>query len=202
MFPLTPQDETVISGSEFHARLREQFRKMNPASAAWARLPDPADAGGGALDLFQSSASLLQRSKRLQPGRLNVTRVKNANIHAPSEAVVQALAFHPRKPLLLTAGFDKKLRLFSADGIRNELVQTVVIPDLPIHAAAYCQRGEQVVMTGRRPFFYWCVLPAGTRQWAALGGGEAASRRAGLRDHRDPDCCPRPLSCRPLLGQV
>ncbi len=59
----------------------------------------------------------------LPAGSLDLVRLRDANQHAPSDAVVQSLGWHPNGQLMLTAGFDKKLRLFSVDGLRNTLLQ-------------------------------------------------------------------------------
>ncbi len=98
---------------------------------------------------------------RLQPGTLEVLRCRDANLQEPSQAVVQALQFHPTQGgLLLTAGFDKTLRLFQVDGKRNEKRAGVFFPDLPIQSAAFVDPSgggdfSEVVVSGRRPFFYW-----------------------------------------------
>jgi U3 small nucleolar RNA-associated protein 18 len=103
------------------------------------------------------------KGRRLQPGVLEVLRCRDANLQEPSQAVVQALQFHPAQEssgLMLTAGFDKTLRLFQVDGKRNEKRAGVFFPDLPIQSAAFldAQGGgdfSEVVVSGRRPFFYW-----------------------------------------------
>ena len=38
--------------------------------------------------------------------------MKDANQHGPSRAAVQSVEFHPLGQLLMTAGLDKRLRLF------------------------------------------------------------------------------------------
>jgi hypothetical protein len=52
-----------------------------------------------------------------------MSRLRDANQHAASTAVVQSTRFHPNGQMLMTAGFDKKLRLFAVDGLRNPLLQ-------------------------------------------------------------------------------
>jgi hypothetical protein len=41
-----------------------------------------------------------------------MSRLRDANGSSLSDAVVQALQFHPNGQLMLTAGFDKRLKLF------------------------------------------------------------------------------------------
>ncbi len=43
-----------------------------------------------------------------------VTPLSDANQAEPSSAVVRSVEFHPNGQLLLTAGMDKRLRLFQA----------------------------------------------------------------------------------------
>jgi U3 small nucleolar RNA-associated protein 18 len=62
--------------------------------------------------LVQAGGMLAGRAARLPPGSLEATRLKDANVAEPSKAVVQSLGWHPGGQLMLTAGLDKKLRLF------------------------------------------------------------------------------------------
>jgi len=131
---------------------------------------DDDDFGG----LFRSTAPLVLGAsgtggnKRLQPGTLEVVRCRDGNMQEPSKAMVQAVQFHPSTGgLLFTAGLDKTLRFFQVDGKRNEKVAGVFFPDLPIQSAAFVDPSgggafEQVVVSGRRPFFYWYDTVSGT----------------------------------------
>lgn len=62
--------------------------------------------------LLEQSELVVKNKGRLPQGTLEVTRVKDANIVEPSEAVVRSVEFHKNGQLLMTAGFDKKLRFF------------------------------------------------------------------------------------------
>lgn len=53
-----------------------------------------------------------RRGGLLPPGLLELSRLRDANGASPSDAVVQALQFHPNGQLMLTAGLDKRLKLF------------------------------------------------------------------------------------------
>ena len=77
--------------------------------------------------------------------------------HQHTQAVIQAVQFNPSTSgLLLTAGLDKTLRLFQVDGTKNEKAAGVFFPDLPIQSAAFIGDGyNEVIVSGRRPFFYW-----------------------------------------------
>lgn len=68
---------------------------------------------GGHRNLLLEQSELVVKSKsRLPQGLLELSRVKDANDVEPSEAVVQSVEFHRNGQLLMTAGFDKKLRFF------------------------------------------------------------------------------------------
>uniref|UniRef100_A0A7S3D7T5 U3 small nucleolar RNA-associated protein 18 homolog n=1 Tax=Palpitomonas bilix TaxID=652834 RepID=A0A7S3D7T5_9EUKA len=91
---------------------------------------------------------------RLPSDEIQLKRMKDANADQRSEATVLALAFHPDVPLMLTAGLDKSLRLFSVDGARNPLVQSVFFEDMPIYNAEYSANGREIILAGRRKYFY------------------------------------------------
>ena len=104
--------------------------------------------------MLRSTSSTVARSGhggRLHAGEIKVLRVKDANASAPSKnASIQSVRFMRRAvsstgsssasgstPLLLTAGYDKTLRIFSIDGKTNRKVQSVFVRDLPIIARTF-----------------------------------------------------------------
>jgi len=168
--------EQVVDGKEYSKRLREQFRKMN-RNADWAELPSRKRArrNGEASDdegedeelaLLRSSEPLTRRAsefRRLPPGRLQMTRLNDANQHAPSKSVVQSVDWHKQGQLMATAGYDKALRIFKVDGKVNARVESVNLRDMPIFNAQFAGRNhEQIICVGRRPFFYWLDLESGS----------------------------------------
>ena len=62
--------------------------------------------------------------------------------------------FSCQQQLLLTAGLDKTLNLFHVDGQRNPKIQGVYLKDLPIYNANFARGGAEVILTGRRNYFY------------------------------------------------
>lgn len=111
--------------------------------------------------MLEHSDLVVKNKGRLPQGLIEVSRVKDANIVEPSDAVVQSVDFHSNGQLLLTAGFDKKLRFFQIDGKRNPKVQGIFLEDFPIHKAAFVPDGSGVVAAGRRNFFFVYDLQAG-----------------------------------------
>eukprot|EP00501_MAST-03F_sp_TOSAG23-6_P002190 GSMAST32.ASY1.ANO1.2290.1 assembled CDS len=163
------EEETVVSGAEYARRLRSQFCKMNPATLKFASAIADDMTNGLAVDLFKTSASMLRSSTAaIRKEQLSVLRVKDANAEEISDAVVQSVEFHTRRSLMLTAGLDKKLRLFDIDGKFNRKIQGVVFPDMPIRTATFSGCGssavgsEQIIATGRRPFFYTVDIASGS----------------------------------------
>ena len=141
------------------------------------------DGGGGdggddaSGDVLRSTSSTVARGGGagglLRAGEIKVLRVKDANAAAPSKnASIQSVRFMRRAmgggggssassssasgstPLLLTAGLDKTLRLFSIDGKTNRKVQSVFVRDLPISCAEFSPTRDEVILAGRRSFFY------------------------------------------------
>lgn len=75
---------------------------------------------------------------------------------------VSSVHFHPTAPVLLTAGLDKTLRIFQVDGKMNSKLQSIHLKDLPIHSAKWTPDGSQIVMTGRRKYFYTLDVESGS----------------------------------------
>lgn len=140
----TSYSENHIKGKEFVSRLRSQFEKIYPRPR-WADSKDDEENSGSddagsdeegheqvingdlsALSrILQSTYSYKDTSSRLLPPKtLDITRLKDANAVHPSRAAIQSLAFHPLKPLLLTGGYDRTLRVYHIDGKNNHLVSS------------------------------------------------------------------------------
>ena len=169
------EEETVLSGTVYEARLREQHARLHP-NTAWAALPAGrvAEAEGPAALL--ASAAPLSRADGaggdalglpLPAGELAAVRVRDGNAAEPAASVIRSVAFHPSAPILLAAGLDKTLRLFACDGARNPKLQGVHFGDMPIHTAAFSGDGAACVATGRRRFFYVYHLEAGRAERVA-----------------------------------
>eukprot|EP00798_Chlamydomonas_sp_ICE-L_P000057 gene57-12875_t len=176
--------------AEYEEALRKQHSSMN-GRTSWAtankRIRPPGSSGYGAdsdeeeeeeegAALLQQAGGLLASSRhgKLLPGTIEVTRMKDANQHEPHASVIQSLQFHTGghpllmtagldkkirlfqsvvvrslqfhtggHPLLMTAGLDKKIRLFQVDGKRNPKVQSIHLEDCPVQQAAFANGGAQ-----------------------------------------------------------
>lgn len=113
-------------------------------------------------EVVRSTSKMLVSSSDVLPqGTLDICRLKDANQHAPSNAVIQSVQFHPNGQLLLTAGLDKTLHLFQVDGTTNAKVENVFVKDLPMLDAKFTVGGSRVVLSGPRSYFFSYDLEAG-----------------------------------------
>eukprot|EP00184_Porphyridium_aerugineum_P001590 CAMPEP_0184708300 /NCGR_PEP_ID=MMETSP0313-20130426/37705_1 /TAXON_ID=2792 /ORGANISM="Porphyridium aerugineum, Strain SAG 1380-2" /LENGTH=561 /DNA_ID=CAMNT_0027169885 /DNA_START=34 /DNA_END=1715 /DNA_ORIENTATION=- len=159
-------EETNVSTLEYEKRLREQFMKLQKGTGAWAKLNSSdsnevlgvnhqADNLASISSLLKTTKRVINKSESLPSGEIDIRRVKNANVEAPSNAVLQSVRFHKSGRLLLTAAFDKRLHLFRIDGETNSRVHSVFFPDMPIHCADFTRPdGSQMVASGKRRFFF------------------------------------------------
>ncbi|OAJ45037.1 hypothetical protein BDV3_002900 [Batrachochytrium dendrobatidis] len=199
-------DETTVAGSDYEMRLRHQYERLFP-KPKWAQVPtekslsksesdldhdddkgdrdtsDQVDLGHNALlKLLQSTESIVNTNGKalLSADKLDVMRLKDVNQLAYSQAVVQSVQFHPYAPVLLTAGFDKTLRLFQVDGKLNSKIQSIYIKDMPIHKAHFTADGRRIIMTGRRKWFYVYDLESGTTEkiWGVRGRKDKSFERS------------------------
>ncbi|XP_062149276.1 U3 small nucleolar RNA-associated protein 18 homolog [Alnus glutinosa] len=171
------EDESLISGSEYVSRLRAQHAKLNPRTE-WAQFDSRAkhdssfddessDEENGAVvargfkdvevveDILRTNEDLVVKSStKLLPGLLEYSRLVDANVEDPSKGPINSVHFHRNAQLLLVAGLDRGLRFFQIDGKRNTKIQSIFLDDCPVRKATFLPNGSQVIIAGRRKFFY------------------------------------------------
>ncbi|KAJ3053377.1 U3 snoRNP protein [Rhizophlyctis rosea] len=149
--------EEILTGRDYEERLRAQFEKLHP-TPEWAnqRSQEDEEIGGDLLTILRRTKGIVKtgRAKPLNPDRLEVVRMKDANQMAYSQGAIQSLSFHPTAPVLLTASLDKSLKLFQIDGRINPKIQSLILKDLPITSATFAHTGTQIYLSGKRPYFY------------------------------------------------
>ena len=165
------EGETIISGKEYSARLREQHKKMQAAAGQkWAEMPDEKsdeEEDDDVADPLRRTGAIVDEdssdlSGPLASGVLKIERLKDANKNGVSKATISSVRFHREKTqLMMTAGLDKTLRLFSVDGEHNHKIQSVFIRDLPIVSGEFFPTRNEIILAGRRPFFYVYDLVSG-----------------------------------------
>lgn len=134
----------------------------------------------GAFDhLVNSTSGVSTSSRLLTKGTIDIERLRDANQASQTEGDVKAIMFHPSPTVsvMLSAGGDRRLKLFNIDGHANPLLQTVHIPSLPIASAVFHPSGSHILLTGSRPFFYNYDLQSGvcTKSPRGLWGSFASN---------------------------
>ncbi|XP_062148794.1 U3 small nucleolar RNA-associated protein 18 homolog [Alnus glutinosa] len=171
------EDESLISGSEYVSRLRAQHAKLNPRTEwaqfdSWAKHDssfddESSDEENGAVvargyedvevveDILRTNEDLVVKSStKLLPGLLEYSRLVDANVEDPSKGPINSVQFHRNAQLLLVSGLDRGLRFFQIDGKRNTKIQSIFLDDCPVRKASFLPDGSQVIIAGRRKFFY------------------------------------------------
>lgn len=157
--------EEVVQGDEYERRLREQFQKAH-GTVAWAHREkekdDASEDDDSEEEQIPTSSKHLVRGDALTPQWLSVRRLRPVTIQADADhsargpSVIRALQFHPKSELLLTGGFDKRLRLYTIDGEENPLVSSFFLQDFPIYDAGFSPSGDSVLVLGRTDKM-WCL---------------------------------------------
>lgn len=156
----TSYNDTTLSGDQYVRRLRTQFERIYPRPQ-WADDEDDSegehsgdadedddegsreqvvDADIHALSrILQSTYSYKDASstKLLPMKTLDILRLKDANFAHPAQSAIQSMSFHPTKPLLLTGGYDKTLRIYHIDGKYNHLVTSLHLKSTPIQTCTF-----------------------------------------------------------------
>lgn len=166
-----------------------RFEAINPVPqwAATARrkrrreemeLDDPVSKNLDSLLNTTSGIAITKSKHILDKGAIDIERLRDANQASKTEGDVKAVSFHPSPTVsvMLSAGGDRRLKLYTVDGHTNPLLQTVHIPSLPISAASFHPSGSSVLLTGPRPFFFNYDLQSGvcTRSPRGLWGAFAS----------------------------
>ncbi|CAI5462688.1 unnamed protein product [Closterium sp. Yama58-4] len=108
----------------------------------------------------QSKDRASQRTThRLPPGRIRISRVRDANWQAPTGAsavtplapsrAIQSLSWHPNGQLLLCGSMDGRVRFVHVDGEENPELQSIYFENVLVRTAAFTADGTQVVVAGR-----------------------------------------------------
>ncbi|KAI9255595.1 WD40-repeat-containing domain protein [Phascolomyces articulosus] len=176
------EDEDIVNGLEYEKRLRTQHAKIYPRPD-WATLPSELkrkrDDGSDneqyedddqlddeeRLDLLKSTYGILQlrRENRTLPSNfLDIKRYKNANQMSPSESSISTVEFHPNAQVMMAASMDKTVRLFQVDGRVNPKIQSVRFQDLRPTCAAFHPSGDQIIVSGKREFYYIYDVQSGS----------------------------------------
>ena len=153
-------EETDMIGTEYSKRLRTQFEKIYPRPG-WIDAPvsdedsEGSDVGvdeesnenevndyNALLKLLKESnkymASVDKTSKILPTDKLTVQRLKDVNFKQISKSGIQSISYHPKNHnLILTAGYDKSMRMYHLDNTENNIIQSVFLKGTPIQTCQF-----------------------------------------------------------------
>ncbi|KAH8582970.1 WD40 repeat [Cryptosporidium sp. chipmunk genotype I] len=101
---------------------------------------------------IRSGQRLISQSK------IDIKRLTNANVQSPSGCVVKSLEFHKGQhiengnnvSLLSVSGWDKKIKLFSVDGVENKLISSLFFDNFPIYESRFTSSTEEMMFLGPR----------------------------------------------------
>ena len=85
---------------------------------------------------------------------IQVERLIDANSDSPSSKAVTAVRFHDQSGILMSVSLDKYLKFYRIDGKKNEKQLSVLFPDMQILDAHFIGNSSQVILTGRKPYYY------------------------------------------------
>jgi U3 small nucleolar RNA-associated protein 18 len=146
------------------------------------------DSNSDALEGLLNSTTGIARSisrLALPKGMVDIERLRDANQASKTEGDVKTVQFHPSPvaSVMLSAGGDRRLKLYTVDGHTNPLLQTVHIPSLPISAASFHPSGSHILLTGPRPFFFQYDLQSGVCTKSPRGLWGTFSSKIDNPDH-------------------
>lgn len=172
--------ESRISGLDYVSRLRAQYEKIY-ARPKWADEYTDSDnsdadvAGSGdeaedgvvngdvhaLLKILEGTITYKDTSEsKLLPSKiLDIELLKDGNASHRSKSAIQSLSFHPTKPLMLTGGYDKTLRVYHIDGKRNQLVTSLHLKGSPVQTCTFYvsldgKAEQKIYSAGRRRYMH------------------------------------------------
>ena len=149
--------ESEVTGDVYTAHLRQFYSSLH--NPTWASSHPETDSK--TLALLRTSKPILSNNlPHLPPKTLDISQLKHANADSPSSSVITSLDF--KEDLFLTAGRDKRLKIFKIDEVENPSDSVVYLKDLPIQDAFFLN--SKVYISGDRPFFYTYDVPSQTLQ--------------------------------------
>lgn len=197
-----------INGEDYVRRLRAQFEKIYPRPKWVDEFSDSEVSeeeddenrliNGDVNALFKILESTYtyrdtSSSKLIPPKSLDITRLKDANASHVSHSAIQSLSFHPYKPLLLTGGYDRTLRLYHIDGKSNNMVTSLYLYGTPVQTCCFYVslnqkplQEQKIFSGGRRRYMHsWdlhsSLLPSQSSQ-GSMAKIEKFSRLYGHED--------------------
>lgn len=151
------EKDSKVSGTEFSNLLKERF--IANQALDWATVPTGKHKGGDVSKLLNSTGTMVisgkeKRAKKLPEGRVDIARLVDANAADVSKSAISSVAFHHEGSTLMVGSEDRSLRFFRIDGDKNEKVSSIRFAEMKISSAAFLGLSNDVVVGGRKPYFY------------------------------------------------
>jgi len=155
------QTETIISGTEYERRLRDNFVKRHGShrwveeSTAAAEATDDSSDDAGETTTIPRSKWLDDGPKSdgvFRPKEIEITKCLDVPVYPDRRknggTKILAIEFHPDSTLMLSASADKFLRLFAIDEKESTKVSSYQFKGFPMMNARFLPGGDTIVMTG------------------------------------------------------
>lgn len=212
----TSYEQTKINGKHYVRRLRAQFEKIYPKPKWVDSVSSEEDDGSDISDnedgyeqVINGDVNALSKiltstyqykdvsdSKLLSTKQLDILRLKDANFSHPAKSAIQSLSFHPYKPLLLTGGYDRTLRVYHIDGKNNHLVTSIYLKGTPIQTCSFyvsplqskdSTLQEQKIFTGgrRRYMHSWDLSTSIAQSQSSSNAAAKIEKISRLYGHED-----------------
>lgn len=132
---------------EYEAHLRQIHKELHPHTD-WAKPKSLNDASKNMIDetaeSFLSNAEpLLQSTKALRKGRIEIVATVDANLNDPKPSKLASMDYSPNGELFMTATQSGNVSLFHIDEESNPLIDTVSIKSFKNIQAGFLPNGEQ-----------------------------------------------------------
>jgi U3 small nucleolar RNA-associated protein 18 len=116
-------------------------------------------------DQSNSLMSLLKTNKKITSTEsyslskiLDYTRLAHVNQKDSHGSIVNAIEFHPLNNIMLSAGLDKRIKLYNVNHTKSIKIQSIFTDDLPIYSSSFIQGGKEILISGARKHFYYYDL--------------------------------------------
>ena len=149
--------DSKVSGTELSNLLKERF--IANQALDWVTVPAGKHKVDDVSELLNSSRNMVvsdneKRSKKLPEGRIDIARLVDANAADVSKSAISSVTFHHEGNTLMVGSEDRHLRFFRIDGDKNEKVSSIRFAEMKISRAAFLGLSNDVVVSGRKPYFY------------------------------------------------
>lgn len=151
--------ESVVTGTEYSNRLRNQFGLLN-AKPKWASVQEDRDATvSSTIDPFSIVKSGAAGDiGPLLPDVISLRPMRNLNFHHPSKKPILSVSFHPFESWALVVSQDREICVFDVDGLDNKLLFSFKVTEMSVSCARFSQDGSKVVIVGKKEcIFVWHI---------------------------------------------